>query len=223
MNEYQGVIVTKPWGHEYLMYQSPMVGIWYLYIKHGAQTSLHCHPTKKTGLILLAGEARVSFLNDSVNLRPPAKLMIRPGLFHATSSISTDGVAVIEVETPPDKSNLVRLEDEYDRKGRPYEGQEAMVPMNDGCITLDQPVEGKQFQYRLHECVLSVEKVKDNKGLQDRIPGEVIVVLDGGLFGTAGEPILSQGDVVSTDTLARLADTFCAPHGVGMLTIRWAE
>ena len=65
MIDYQKVLVKKPWGYEYLMYQNGTVGVWYLHIKEGARTSLHCHPHKKTGLILLSGEAVVSFLNDS--------------------------------------------------------------------------------------------------------------------------------------------------------------
>lgn len=205
------------------MFQNAQVGIWCLSIKHGAQTSLHCHPTKKTGLVVVAGHARISYLNDSVDLSPPAKLMIRPGLFHRTEAISPEGISVIEVETPVDKSNLVRLEDEYDRQGTPYEGRESMVPMDDSCIKLDHPVEGKKFQYAFQDCDLCVEMVTDHENLMHRPPGEVIVVLDGGLFAASGEPILSHGDVVSADTMERLAATFNSPRGISMLTIRKAR
>lgn len=221
--DFRNVIVNKPWGYEYLMYQSALVGIWCLYIKHGAQTSLHCHPTKKSGLILLEGRARVSFLNDHVNLRPAAKMMIRPGLFHRTSAISADGISVIEVETPADHSEVVRLDDEYDRELSPYEGLEAMVPMDERCLRLPEPAAGERLTYDFHGCVLSVEVVKNHDDLTARRPGEIIVVLEGGLFTTAGEPVLSHGDVVDTDTLVRLADSFDAPEGISMLTIRRAE
>lgn len=52
IEEFQGVIVSKPWGYEYLMYQNGIVTLWYLHIEHGCGTSMHCHPRKKTGLIL---------------------------------------------------------------------------------------------------------------------------------------------------------------------------
>ena len=87
------------------------VGLWYLSIRHGARTSLHCHPRKKTGLVLLDGEAVVHFLSDSMPLKPLGKLMIRPGLFHSTMAVSPGGIALIEIENPCDKTNLVRLED----------------------------------------------------------------------------------------------------------------
>ena len=53
----------KPWGHEYLIYENQDVAIWHLFINKWERTSLHCHPNKKTGLIVLQGGAKVRFLN----------------------------------------------------------------------------------------------------------------------------------------------------------------
>ncbi len=50
--------------YEYLVFQNESVAVWLLHIKGGAATSLHCHPKKKTGIILLSGEALVSFLDE---------------------------------------------------------------------------------------------------------------------------------------------------------------
>lgn len=218
--DYQEVIVNKPWGYEYLMYENGTVGLWFLYIKPGARTSLHCHPRKKTGLILLSGEAQVSFLNDSVELKPLNRLIIRPGLFHSTAALSPEGIVVLEIETPFDKTNLVRLEDEYGREEKPYEGAEAMVPIGENCIRINHPREGQPRRYTLNRCLLTVERVKDACGLKHRSPREIIVVLEGGLFSRTGEPILSAGDVVSTSTVDRLVETFSAPYGVSVLTIQ---
>ncbi len=220
--DYSEVIVNKPWGYEYLMYQNDLVGIWYLFIKPGARTSLHCHPRKKTGLVLLSGEATVSFLNDSVSLKPISRLVIRPGLFHSTAALSPEGVAVIEVETPFDKTNLVRLEDEYGREAQPYEGLAAMMPIAENCVRLQHPEAGKPLRYTLHDCTLSLERIEDKEGLRRRSPREIIVVLEGGLFSRTGEPILGPGDVVSTSTLDRLVESFSAPYGVSLLTIQSA-
>ena len=52
---YEKTVVKKPWGYEYLVYQNDKVALWFLYIGHGHQTSMHCHPNKTTGLILLNG------------------------------------------------------------------------------------------------------------------------------------------------------------------------
>lgn len=222
-HDYQGIIVSKPWGYEYLMYQNEFVAIWYLCIKQGAQTSLHCHPHKKTGLILLSGEAVVRFLNGSTSLKALTKLMIRQGLFHSTLAVSPEGIMVIEVESPPHKTDLVRLEDEYGRKEKPYEGSEAMIPKPESCIRLNRPQKNKQFKYSLQSCLLTVEKIEDISHLIERPKDEIIVVLEGGLFSREGEYILGPGDVVTFSTLNRLAETFPAPYGVSLLTIQKEE
>ena len=40
---YDKTVVKKPWGYEYLAYENEDVGLWFLYIKEGHQTSMHCH------------------------------------------------------------------------------------------------------------------------------------------------------------------------------------
>ena len=75
-------VVKKPWGYEYLAYENEHVAIWFLHIKHTHSTSLHCHPKKTTGLVLLDGKAEVSFFNHTNVLSPGDKVMIRKGLFH---------------------------------------------------------------------------------------------------------------------------------------------
>lgn len=221
MIDYQNVIVKKPWGYEYLMYQNEHVGVWFLSIRQGERTSLHCHPNKKTGLILLNGEAQISFLNDSKNLKALSKLNIAKGIFHSTAGVSPSGISVIEVETPREKENLVRLDDEYERDQVAYEGPEAMVPMNETCVRLDSPREGQEFCYSLAGCSLKVVKFKTAEELCRRPDDEVIAVLEGGLLSNSGDSVLSPGDVLSGETLGRLAEKFSmAPQGTSLLVIQ---
>ena len=217
--DFQNVLVKKPWGHEYLVFDNGLVSLWCLFIRHGAQTSMHCHPTKKTAIILLSGEATVSFLNDSRTFRSLAKLMVREGLFHSTAAVSKEGIILLETETPSNKTDLVRLEDEYGRQEKPYEGSEAVTPLGEDCIRLEAPREGEVRRTRLGDCTLSMEMVSEASGLLERPPGEVIVVLQGGLFSRTGDPVLSIGDVVSSETVSRLAKTFHAPQGVSFLAV----
>src|SRR3989338_6373340 len=116
---YQTTIVKKPWGYEYLAYENDEVGLWCLFIAKDQQTSMHCHPQKTTGLILLDGEVDVSFFNDSFKLLPGRKLMIRRGLFHSTKALSENGAFVFEIEAPKDKHDLIRLQDKYGRIAKP--------------------------------------------------------------------------------------------------------
>ncbi|TLN25054.1 hypothetical protein FDZ71_01655 [bacterium] len=223
MSEFCDKVVKKPWGYEYLMYESDKIAIWYLHISHGRQTSLHCHPCKKTGYILLDGEAQVSFLNGHVQLRALSKLMLREGLFHSTRAISPDGIHVIEVESPPNKEDLVRLDDIYGRKEQPYEGEECRVPMTDSCITISEPGLGRADSYEICSTSLTVEKFADASELLKRPHDEIILVMQGGLYTKNNDPILSPGDVVTIATLARLAGTFHSPDGITTMTVRKGE
>ena len=223
MSEYNGIIVNKPWGYEYLMYESDKIGLWYLYLKPGQQTSLHCHPGKKTGYILLTGEAEVFFLNDSKRLKSVSKMMLREGLFHSTKALSKEGIHVIEVESPPDKNNLVRLDDAYGRKEQPYEGIEAVVPMTEDCITFASSVVGQPMSYFVHGTKLTIEVIEDVSLLKMRPDNDIILVMDGELVSKSNDPIVSPGDVVTIGTFNRLAATFTAPLSFTFMTVSMEE
>ena len=78
-------LVKKPWGEEYIICKTKKAATWHLKINSRKKTSLHCHPNKKTGFILLDGkvEVMIGFYEKRI-LKAPDKLMIRPGLFHST-------------------------------------------------------------------------------------------------------------------------------------------
>jgi len=154
---YEKTVVTKPWGYEYLVYQNDKVALWFLYIGYNQETSMHCHPNKTTGLILLDGEAEVSFLGNSFKSKPISKTMIRKGLFHSTKAISENGVCVFEIETPVDKHDLVRLEDKYGREGNPYEDSTHETPKQEDCLWIN----GNDNNYNFSNCQIKIENVKD--------------------------------------------------------------
>lgn len=206
--DFRSSLVRKPWGYEYLMYQNEQLGLWLLRLEPGAATSLHCHPRKKTGLVVLAGEAHLSFLNDGIDLKPLGRNMIRPGLFHSTKATSDDGLFLLEVETPRDKENLVRLEDNYGRQAQPYEGVEAHEPLPSDLLQLETPETGSEFRYDLCGCDLVVRRITEASELEIDDPSAVIMLLEGGLTTSEGEPILDAGDVVSPATFSRLVKSF---------------
>jgi mannose-6-phosphate isomerase-like protein (cupin superfamily) len=83
MTDYSKVVVSKPWGSEKIIYQSPDVEVWLLDIKKGQKTSLHSHPNKKTSLCVLSGAVKTSFLTGNpVTLLPSEKINIHPKVFH---------------------------------------------------------------------------------------------------------------------------------------------
>lgn len=124
---FDNVVVNKPWGSEYLMFKNPEAEIWHLSISHQRSTSMHCHPAKKTALVVVEGRALFSSLNESIELHPLDSVIIAPGTFHSTQSLSASGTKVLEFETPPMKHDLFRLEDKYGRAEKGYEGQKEMI------------------------------------------------------------------------------------------------
>ena len=219
IKEYENVEVKKPWGFEYLMYGNDDVALWYLHLNSGEATSLHCHPRKKTGLVLLSGEAEISFLNDSTQLKAPSRMMIRPGLFHSTQALSDDGIALLEIETPRLKGDLVRLEDSYGRKAQPYEGGPNIAPLHRDRLVLQTPKDESNTNYELHECSLNLHRVLDARTIQPRRDDDIMMILEGGLYSPNEDPILVAGDVVKPVTWKRLVNNFSAPKGITLLTI----
>lgn len=217
---YDDVIVDKPWGYEYLMFKNAHAALWCLHIRQGACTSLHCHPRKKTGLVVLSGSATVRFLNNSSRLVAPANIMMRAGLFHQTlANLGTD-VVLIELESPVDKRNLVRLDDSYGRENAPYEGTSETRPLDSTCLRLPQPVEGSTPTWDFHGRTLHLRRARTAYVLAAELtPRDIVVVLDGGLLTDDGEPILTAGDAVSASTLSRLSAAFGSPRGIAALVI----
>lgn len=87
---------------------------------------MHCHPKKRTSLVVLSGEAVSHTLDSQFKLRPLDGLIIDSGVFHSTKAVGPTETFLMEIETPPDKNDLVRLKDEYGREGTGYEGESAI-------------------------------------------------------------------------------------------------
>ncbi|MDO8610261.1 MAG: hypothetical protein Q7R95_06960, partial [bacterium] len=124
--DYKNLIVKKPWGYEYLLFENKFVAIWILHINKNEATSIHCHPGKKTSLVLLSGKVVVSTLSDWYELSDLDGVILENGVFHSTKSMSED-VFVMEIESPPNKKDLVRLKDFYGRENKGYEGKNKMT------------------------------------------------------------------------------------------------
>ena len=117
--DYTGVRIKKPWGHELEKYRDEDVAVWWLHIHSNQKTSMHCHPNKSTILFVMAGEGRLLTLGESHLISDGDVVVIEKGAFH---QIVSEGNAVMlyELESPPNKRDLVRLKDEYGR-GQGYE------------------------------------------------------------------------------------------------------
>jgi mannose-6-phosphate isomerase-like protein (cupin superfamily) len=201
---YESTIVKKPWGYEYLAYENEHIALWFLHIKHTHSTSLHCHPKKTTGLVLLDGEAEVSFFNNTNKLHPGDKIMIRKGLFHTTKATGEKGAFIFEVETPVDKQDLVRFRDNYGREGKPYEDSTHETPKVEDCIWITN----EDKDYNFSNCTLSVKNITNVSMLQDIDTNYNVMFLNGGLQVDYGQNVAGPGDVVSSNVIQQLTEVF---------------
>lgn len=181
----------KPWGYEYVLYENPNVSVWCLTIMPGQETSFHSHPNKKTGLVVLDGAAKVSFLSNEQKLFAGEKTMIRHGVFHKTKNMCAVPLVLLEIETPVKKEDIVRLKDKYGRAGTPYGGED-LIKVEE--IKLD----GK----------IGFSELKFGKSGQ---VGDVLLLTDGKITSNQNGQVFdvcAPGDVLSWDNLEKFRENF---------------
>ena len=131
--DYHDSLCVKPWGHEFLVYQSKRIGIWYLTVQSGQSTSLHCHFNKDTQIIVLRGAAWIRLIDDrEIALGCMDTIHIPKYCFHALSSFSPETV-LLEIEIYndlvqySDKNDLLRIQDVYKRENTGYAGSVEVI------------------------------------------------------------------------------------------------
>jgi mannose-6-phosphate isomerase-like protein (cupin superfamily) len=118
-------LIRKPWGSEFRVYEDQLTDVWSLHIKPMHRTSLHCHPNKLTALLCLEGTGTLSTCSGvTYALEPGVVLHIERGAYHRSTAGSATSLRLIEVETPSDKFDLLRLEDDYRNPATPYEDEQ---------------------------------------------------------------------------------------------------
>jgi hypothetical protein len=217
------VIVRKPWGHEYLCYRNEVLAIWLLRIEHGQRTSLHCHPNKHTGFVVLNGTVKVRFLRGELLLTGLDKIHIFRARFHSTEALSEGGAYILEVETPEDKHDLVRLEDAYGRTGQNYEGAEHHALKPTTALWIPEPESQRAKSILVHGCSLTHVAVSSSGELLGYGETDVLVVARGGLWEKEGAQILWPGDVVDGLSLKRLATVFAVIPDTTLIVIVRSE
>ncbi len=220
--DYSNKLVKKPWGYEYLIYENGKVAVWMLNIEPGKNTSLHCHTKKKTGLILLEGEISVELgFYETKNLSAPDKVMLRPGLFHSSKSLNATS-KLLEIETPIDKEDLVRFEDNYGRQEKPYEDNKFFSDLGTKEILFKDPGKFKQ-EYNYKESIVKFERHYDCANLINKSDDTIFAVLNGGLFSGDSQIVLSPGEVVRTETIKKLSEVFKIKDYIDVLVINKNE
>ncbi len=212
--------VIKPWGSEYTIFKNSVSSTKLLRINKNKSTSLHCHPIKKTGFILIKGSVEVDlgFYNKK-KLKSLSRLMIRPGLFHSTRNHEDETALILEVETPINKDDLVRFKDDYGRENKPYEDENFMEKLSDKDPVFEEPQMNNVNNYEIDNVVVSVEKTNDIEKLKKKDLNTIFAVVDGGLKSENDLLVLSPGDIVGGNTIKKLTEVFKIDNYITYLSI----
>ena len=209
---YDNRVVIKPWGYEYVVYRnSNNLSVTLLNIDYNQTTSLHCHPKKKSGFILLKGKALFQLglwkKRSEVHSSPSKRMMAR-GLFHSVKSLSKNGLLALEFETPVDKKDLVRFRDAYGRRNKSYEGKKYTKNIDPNFIKFKKPKIGNEQIYKFNKIIVSLEKHKNFNKLLKNKPNTIFAILDGSVSDQNGRNVLSYGDIIRTNDLKVLSKVF---------------
>lgn len=209
---YDNRLVKKPWGYEYVVYRHKNnLSVTLLKINYNQSTSLHCHPQKKSGFILLNGQALFQlglWKKRSEIHSSPSKRMIARGLFHSIKSLSKKGLVALEFETPVNKKDLVRFKDSYGRRNKSYEGKEFTQSINSNFIKFKKPKLKEKQVYEFDNVKLVIEVHKNfNKILKNKA-NTIFAILDGSVSDKNGRAVLSYGDIVRTNDFRVLSKVF---------------
>ena len=209
---YDNKVVIKPWGYEYTIYRHQnKLSVTFLKINNNHRTSLHCHPKKKTGFIVIDGKAKIQlglWKETSEYYSAPSKLMIRTGLFHSIEGVSKNGVTALEFETPMDKHDLVRFKDDYGRRKKPYEGKDYSKKIGENFIQFKKPSFGKDQFYKIGKSKIFIEVHKNFKKIINKKNSTIFAILGGKIIDNRGRNIISYGDIIRTGTLKKISQVF---------------
>ena len=198
-------IVRKPWGYEYLVYQNSDVALWFLYLAHNQQTSFHAHPNKTTGLIVLNGDAEISFFDNKISVSSLEKVSIRKGFFHSTKSLSETGTCLFEIESPNNKLDLVRFKDSYGREGKPYEDSSFEYPKQNDCLSIDT-LEEQDILFC--DCRLQIAKIKSITDFDNYNDDINVMFLSGGIMTDYNVKVINPADIVKIKIIKELTQVF---------------
>lgn len=173
--DYKNKICIKPWGYEYLAYETEKIGIWILNIKKNNKTSLHTHFNKDTIIILISGCIKINLIDNNYKILNILDIINIPkNKFHGIESISEDSM-VFELEIYndkidfSDKNDLFRINDMYNRDITGYENS----------ITISEDLNKYNYRYFENNYMDNIFKLHNNLNKINILKDSIYILLKG--------------------------------------------
>ena len=209
---YDNRVVIKPWGEEYNIFRNKKkIAITYLKIEKGFSTSLHCHPVKKTGFLILKGvaEVQIGIYKKNIKRYPPMSILVlRPGLFHRIKANNKSDLFALEIENPYIKNDLVRMKDNYGRRLKGYESLKSSRKLIKKDLLFEIPKKTKKNNYILNNVNIEISYYKDFKRFKSFDDKSVSIILDGKIVSDKRKTVITTGEIVKSFTLKQLSQYF---------------
>ena len=207
--------VPKPWGREYICWESEDCAIWVLEINENKSTSFHCHTEKNTGLVVLEGEVNLKLINSEYNFKSLEKINIFRGRFHQSTAVGGSAV-MIEVESPVNKKDLIRWEDSNGRKNSLYENEKVFFEKAENIIKLgNKEVHTKTQIYK--NLILNIYNPEEYNLSNKK---HSLYILLAGAIVENNEKIVIPGDAMSNEVLTKILARFTLTKDALLLAIR---
>ena len=207
--------VPKPWGREYICWESNDCAIWVLEINENKSTSFHCHTEKNTGLVVLEGEVNLKLINSEYNFKALEKINIFRGRFHKSTAVGGNAV-MIEVEAPVNKKDLIRWEDSNGRKNSLYENEKVIFENTENIIQLGNKEVHKKTQIYKN---LTLDIYSPDEYNLSNKKHSLYILLDGAIVEN-NQRIVIPGDAMSNEVLTKILARFTLTKDALLLAIR---
>ena len=220
---YNKYLVKKPWGEEYTIFKiKSKIAISLVKINNSKETSLHSHPNKKTGFIILKGKPKIQIGvhdNNFWKAKPLSILVIRPGLFHSIKNPnkSSGPVYALEFETPYKKNDLIRLKDNYGRKSKDYENKKFLKKLTKKNIILKNLQKINNFE--LFGKKISLQNIAGFKDISKLNDNSVCAIINGSIIDKKKQIVLNFGEIIKTKTLKILSKEYAIQKNFIVLNV----
>jgi choline kinase/quercetin dioxygenase-like cupin family protein len=181
-SSFKNKIIKKPWGFEFIATEFKSVSMLVLHIQKDQSTSMHCHRNKDTPILLAQGKMTVKTLDKTIEINVGDICMLNRDIFHSLESWSDDTI-ILEFEVMnPNREDLLRYEDKYQRQNQGYEGVNSIladINANNDINYFDYSAKSPhQDQFR----IFKNSKIYFKNRLEQMESNDIIVCLNGFLF-----------------------------------------
>tara|TARA_Y100000816_G_C26074184_1_gene565272 strand:+ start:954 stop:1664 length:711 start_codon:yes stop_codon:yes gene_type:complete len=201
-NFYDDKVVLKPWGYEYTLFRiSSHCRVVFIHIEYKKKTSLHCHPSKNTGFIILKGNTKVQLGIYKKNVKifkPLKRLVLRKGLYHSLEAKTKEGLYALEFEFPANESDLLRFEDHYGREKKDYEGKNFTKQNN---FFRFKKFVSKNQSFKFKNKIIEILRIKTKSDFKKISDKALICILKGTLVNQKNIVGLKYGEIMKGKTL----------------------